>query len=299
MGDGTSIEWTEASWNPLRARDCLTRQPGWYCEIISPGCQNCYAQAINKRLGTGSSYLKKDRRVSETYLDEKLLAQPLRWRRPRRIFVCSMSDLFGEWVPDEMIDRIFAVMALCPQHTFQVLTKRAERMRDYMRGLEDPWKGHADRPRCMAHAKNLWLGVSVEDQRRADERIPLLLETPAAVRWVSAEPLLEAVDFHQVMHAWRMMTGSEFLRRSPANIDWIVVGGESGPGARPFNIDWARSIIAQCQAAGVACFVKQLGAKPYWQEDATAPLPLRDHKGGAIEEWPADLRIREYPVPQP
>jgi protein gp37 len=142
MGSKTSIEWTAdkdgnagASWNPIRARDLgpVGTGPGIgsHCEIVSPGCEHCYAQAINQRLGTHRPYLRTSRKEVQIYLDEKMLTAPLRWRKPRRIFVGSMTDLFGDWVTDEMLDRIFAVMALCPQHTFLVLTKRAERMRDY------------------------------------------------------------------------------------------------------------------------------------------------------------------------
>ena len=223
MGDNSKIEWTDASWNPIRARDLgpVSTGPGigTHCEIVSPGCEHCYAQAINKRLGTHRPYLRTERDHVRVYLDERPLAQPLHWRRPRMIFVGSMTDLFGDWVTDDMLDRIFAVMALCPQHIFQVLTKRAERMRDYCRHVEvaaRTWSaasevvatlwalGHqgatwgGDRPWPL---RNIWPGVSVEDQRRADERIPLLLETPAAVRWISAEPLLGSVDLTTIRHS--------------------------------------------------------------------------------------------------
>jgi len=262
------------------------------------------------RLGTGGEYLKRYRATNDIFLDEKILTQPLHWKRPRRIFPCSMSDLFGEWVPDEMIDRVFAVMALCPRHSFQVLTKRAERMRDYMRsregsdaidilrGGDGSWKWPLD---------NAWYGVSVEDQRRADERIPVLLDTPAAVRWVSAEPLLGPVDF-DIEHEdeiWHTLSGyvssDAFGRMGKLHvpINWVVVGGESGPGARPFKIEWARSIIAQCKAAGVAVFMKQLGANPQhngrWTGEAYETR-LRDRKGGDPSEWASDLRVREYPA---
>ena len=208
------------------------------------------------------------------------------------IFVCSMTDLFGEWVTDDMLDRIFAVMALCPQHTFQVLTKRPERMRDYFLRIPDRWAGVGRNPTWSSPLPNVWLGVSVEDQRRADERIPELLRTPAAVRWISAEPLLGSINV-----SWWLTKGIDLLTRQPGpRVNWVVVGGESGPGARPFDIQWAREIIRASMNAGVPVFMKQLGSHPY--NSAAYPLKsiiMRDRKGGDPEEWPEDLRIREYP----
>jgi protein gp37 len=222
-----------------------------------------------------------------------------------------MTDLFGDWVTDEMIDRVFAVMALSPQHTFQVLTKRADRMRNYL-SLS---AGSYGSMRLMMIAKtsgdeaiklrlwplpNVWLGVSVEDQRRADERIPVLLETPAAVRWLSVEPQLEHIDL-RLMDDYISDPGVAIQSCHSGRISWAVCGGESGAGSRPFDIRWARSIIAQCAAAGVACFVKQLGSNPrletcvdtsYFKRDDYRP---RDRKGGDISEFPPDLRVREYP----
>ncbi len=349
MSDGTHIEWTAtvhpdgtispgATWNPIRARR-KDGQPnkgggGWHCERVSPGCQHCYAERLNgKRFGTGLPYNRKSRDLVDIYLDEKALTQPLHWRRPRKIFVCSMTDLFGEWVPDEMIDRVFAVMALSPQHTFQVLTKRPERMREYLSGPRwqavngaiwarsgyetpgalEPLEGTWPLPNC-------WLGVSAEDQEQADKRIPELLATPAAVRFVSAEPLLGPVDFSPWLMrvatsgpGWRM-SGGTALAIADVVLDWVIAGGESGPGARPFGIEWARSVVRQCQAAGVAVFVKQLGARPYSETrrvvtgsvypsaraartygEEPVILDLRDRKGGGIAEWPEDLRMREFP----
>jgi protein gp37 len=193
---------------------------------------------------------------------EDRLDQPLRWTKPRKVFVNSMSDLFHEDVPDAFIDRVFAVMALAPQHTFQILTKRAERMREYMSGRRTRRGDRAVRPherRAPRIAKgsyswplpNVWLGVSVENQHFADERIPLLLQTPAAVRFISAEPLLGPVDLAHWL---------DDIPSGSRRLDWVIVGGESGPGARPFDLAWARSIVQQCQAAGVPVFVKQLGA---------------------------------------
>jgi protein gp37 len=332
MGSKTKIEWTAtvnsdgtvtpgSSWNPIRARtgheDFEGVRVGWHCEKVSPGCANCYAERINRRVGTRERYGKG---VAESFLDEKMLTAPLRWRKPRRVFVCSMSDLFGNWVPDEWLDRIFAVMALAPQHTFQVLTKRSARMREYMgRGKDSEafkpiWEA-AGRPKSLKWPPpNVWLGVSAEDQPRLDERGPDLLETPAAVRFVSAEPLLGSLDLNRkelVCKTWRRgFTIGRYL-------DWVIVGGESGPGARPMDIAWARDIVEQCREDRVACFVKQLGSVAAIELAAWRDLPwtpllnhrrhvelekrglvrlwFRHPKGGDPEEWPEDLRVREFP----
>jgi protein gp37 len=229
-------------------------------------------------------------------LVEEALDRPLNWKKPRRIFVNSMSDLFHEAVPDDWLDSIFRAMMHAPQHIYQILTKRPERMLAYLRdqGLGWPWR-------------HVWLGVSVEDQATADERIPLLLQTPAAVRWVSYEPALGPVSFRWASwEPWNArkdrgeaLNHLDGLRR----LDWIVVGGESGPGARPFDYAWARSTITQCRTAGVPVFVKQLGARGWntpppgetrrMQDVFVKP---RDRKGGDPTEWPEDLRVREYPT---
>lgn len=261
MADHTHIEWTDATWNPLAG-----------CSLVSPGCTNCYAMRDAHRLANnpspkvsakyeGTTRLVKGKPVwtgRVNLADDATLTQPLRWSRPRRIFVNSMSDLFHEDVPDEWIDRIFAVMALCPQHQFQVLTKRAARMREYMTDpatmaniyelMANMAFGKAAKAELSALGSwplpNVWLGVSAEDQTRADERIPLLLETPAAIRWISAEPLLGGLD----LLPW--------LDR----LDWVVVGGESGPGARPMHPDWVHYIRRQCTATATPFLFKQWGA---------------------------------------
>jgi len=238
-----------------------------------------------------------------------------------------MSDLFHEKVSNLWLDRMFAVMALAGRHTFQCLTKRAERMRDYCNDPETRRRvgivmldlikeGEFDVPngmivpleRCPDSTNekpafwsvwplpNIWMGVSAEDQKTADERIPLLLQTPAAIHWVSYEPALGPVDFTNLSPPnFINAFGHSFGLPS---LDWIVVGGESGPEARPFNVQWARDTIAQCKAAGVACFVKQLGANPGQERDTKGDWhswKLLDRKGGDIEDWPKDLQIREYP----
>ena len=305
MADKTKIEWTDASWTPIRARNLATGRIGWHCEHATTGCEFCYAENMNKRLGTELPFKPGHRRDIEIFLDEKMLTVPLRWKKPRMIFVCSMSDLFADFVKDEWIDRMLAVMALCPQHTFQVLTKRAERMRDYLianRALQI--NGHiwsllgTPRGSKIEHGggwqislplPNVWLGVSCERQQEADERIPLLQQTPATIRFISAESLLGPIDLN-----------SEGICRAnmrygplPSNLDWVIVGGESGRHARPMQVEWARDIVEQCKTAKVPCFVKQLG-------DAALsdgyPLHLRKAKGGDINEWPLVVRVREQPI---
>lgn len=271
---------------------------------------------------------------------DQVLTKPLRTKKPTLYFVNSMADLFHEDVPDEWIDRVFAVMALCPQHSFQVLTKRAARMRAYLQrySYEEPEpSGIADAAaellnvfdwgRCgststsittshqTAHGwtlkewplPNVHMGVSAEDQARANERIHELRHTPAAVRFVSYEPALGPIDFTRtndidtvatdVLRGVRVdpktmlhVPGDEPL----APLDWVIVGGESGPDARPCYIEWIRSAVAQCRAASVPVFVKQMGARPIWPK--AERRALADAKGGNMAEWPPDLQIREMPT---
>jgi protein gp37 len=214
-------------------------------------------------------------------LVENHLEDPLHWRKPQRVFVNSMSDLFHEALPDEAIDRIFAVMALCPQHTFQVLTKRR---------MQEVWS------RC-GPLPNVWLGVSVEDQATADERIPLLLQTPAPVRFVSYEPALGPVDFTHLPFKPGAARTLDALR-CPSRVSWIIVGGESGPGARRFDLEWMRSVVSQCKAAGVSVFCKQIGSNPYWAGYEMGRAKKQDRKGGDWSQWPSDLRVRQFPACQ-
>ncbi|WP_062223193.1 phage Gp37/Gp68 family protein [Aureimonas sp. D3] len=280
MADGTPIEWTDATWNPITG-----------CSVVSPGCTNCYAMKLaGSRLRNEPSRAGLTRQTKggavwtgEVRFNERTLDQPLHWRRPRMIFVCAHADLFHENVPDEWIDRIFAVMALAPQHQFQVLTKRPERMRAYLTADDGfgPWGRVEHRARQLASVPigktlahlgggslpNVWLGVSVEDQLRADTRVPILLETPAAVRWVSAEPLLGPIDFTMIPTG--DMLGEHILcmdallgppdLEAGARLDWVVVGGESGKGARPMHPEWVRSIRDQCSEAGAPFLFKQWG----------------------------------------
>lgn len=349
----TSIQWCDLVWNCVRG-----------CSMVSSGCTRCYAMNIAARFsgsdqpfaGYAEFRIIGDKReahwTGKVNLVEEKLLEPLsrrKWaskfaekhgRKPR-CFVNSMSDLFHEKLPDESIDRVFAVMAICQEIDFLVLTKRAARMEKWfwahsLPGWSKEWP-----------LANVWLGVSVEDQKRANERIPHLLRTPVAVRFISAEPLLGSVNLASIIvkhedYRWKdccrnVLTGEFYncpfdtndgLQRgmmtvtTEPKLDWVIVGGESGPGARPFDIAWARSIRDQCKAAGVACYVNQLGSNPQeiaypqfvtdheaenwmaadwtriWENSANhwrRYIRLKDNKGGDVAEWPEDLRIREVP----
>ena len=300
VSDKTGIEWCDATWNPVRG-----------CSRVTEGCRHCYAEGIAARFsGPGAPYedlakwvthkdgTREARWTGKTAFVESALDQPLRWRRPRRIFVNSMSDLFHETIPGEWIDRIFAVMALAPQHQFIVLTKRPKRMRHYTTHGGRPglvWQAvgtviERQRPRrwyglygespklaaLSAHGAawggerpwplaNVALGVSIADQADADRWVPVLLETPAAVRLVSCEPLLGPIDMlrtPRIGDTWDWLTGerqTSSSQTSTPHIDWVIVGGESGGGARPMDPAWARSLRDQCIAAGVPFHFKQWG----------------------------------------
>jgi len=265
MADKTKIEWTDATWNPITG-----------CSVVSPGCTNCYAMRLAgtrlqhhpSRAGLTDASKAGPVWNGQVRLNEQWLDQPVRWKKPRRVFVCAHGDLFHENVPDEWVDKVFRVMALSDQHIFQVLTKRPERMKDYIaaanKRIGSAWP-----------LLNVHLGVSVEDQARADERIPHLLDTPAAVRFISAEPLIGSVDLrllhHDGMTNIDALTGHHGvtlpLKGRCPHIDWVIVGGESGPGYRPMDLDWARSIRDQCKAAGVPFFMKQTAGKKAIPDD--------------------------------
>ncbi len=264
MASASKIEWTDATWNPFAG-----------CAVLSPGCTNCYAMKMAARLDAMGQPLYKGltrpskagpvwRGTVRRASDDVLLA-PLRRRKPTTYFVNSMSDLFYELFDDALIDQMFAVMALCPQHTFQVLTKRAERMREYLRKKTDvpdfapgdgirlrAWRAHDVAIEHVQAIKwplpNVWLGVSCERQQEFDERWPHLRDTPAAVRFISYEPALGPLDIARAT----MCRGDQVL-------DWLICGGESGPNARPMNPQWARGVRDQCKAWGVAFFHKQNG----------------------------------------
>lgn len=274
----TAIEWTDTVWNPVTG-----------CSKVSEGCRNCYAFALHdmrhKAFREGKKLPQQYAKpFNEIQLFSVRLEQPLKWRKPRRIFVNSMADLFHDDVPFDFIDQVFAVMALCQQHTFQILTKRPKRMLEYFAVNETRWDKLADiapymeqwgwiSPEDAANIAppgstlpkwprwplpNVWLGTSVENQKEADERIPLLLETPAAVRFLSCEPLLGPVDLEftaQYEHPDNEGYGVTAIK----GLDWVIVGGESGPNARPMHPDWAEGLRDQCEEYGVPFFFKQWG----------------------------------------
>lgn len=242
----TKIEWATHTWNPITG-----------CSPVSEGCQNCYAARIAKRLAGKAGYPKDD--PFRVTLHPERLREPLRWRKPRNVFVVSMGDLFHEDVPEKWFSDIYAIIMESKRlrlgHTFIILTKRPKRMAELIRPKEP--------------LTNLWLGVTAENQQRADERIPILLQIPAAVRFVSVEPMLEPVDLNQLIipgnnpmeyHISALHEQhDDCLYESPTQLDWVICGGESGPGARPMHPDWARSLRDQCQTAGTPFFFKQWG----------------------------------------
>ncbi len=286
MGGKSDIEWTDATWNPMAG-----------CSVKSPACKHCYAMKMAGRLAAmgqakyaGTTIKTKAGFVftGTVNLDEGALAKPGEWKRGRRIFVNSMSDLFHENVPDAWVDRVVYEMATLPRHTFQVLTKRPARMRAYLCALRDGRKldlGADVTLSLPAPLPNVWWGVTVEDQRRAEERIPHLLATPAAVRFLSCEPLLGPIDLESAWHgesaldaecwgecAWctndkpplhncrRGLQSDAVADKGRSGLDWVIAGGESGPGARPMQPWWLQSLRDQCQSAEVPFFFKQWGA---------------------------------------
>jgi protein gp37 len=301
MANNSSIEWTDATWNPTTG-----------CTRASAGCDHCYAFTMTKRLAAmgqekyqGLAGKGHFNGFLQTWMDE--LARPLRWKKPRNVFVNSMSDLFHAEVPFEFIDHVFAVMALCGQHTFQILTKRPERMAEYLavEHLNDRiysfMESHAEAEGIADFLfddlplANVWLGTSVEDQPNADERIPHLLRCPAAVRFLSCEPLLGPLD----LTAIERTRATGFMRPLDGRfntINWVIVGGESGHHARPMHPSWAQAIRDQCTAAGVPFFFKQWGE---W-------IPICELADGEhrklYEEMPPSRRNPEgyqrYRVPQ-
>jgi protein gp37 len=306
VSDQSDIQWTDTTWSPATG-----------CDRTSEGCDHCYALTLAKRLkamGSAKYQTDGDSRTSGpgfgVAMHADALTLPLAWRKPRKIFVNSMSDLFHAKISDEFIAQVFAVMAAAPQHVYQILTKRHGRMRSLLNSPafgEMVWRAFVD----LEHPRKDWataekllgdrgprtvmrplpwvhLGVSVENQRWADIRIPALLQTPAAVRFLSCEPLLGEVSLRQ----W-LGTVPEcgcWGDGGSAPIDWVIVGGESGPGARPMDSLWAMDVAIQCGAHRIPVFVKQLGS--VWARENGA----LDRKGGDPQEWPVGLRVREFPT---
>lgn len=311
MADKTKIEWTEATWNPITG-----------CTVHSAGCTNCYAMKLAgtrlqhhpSRAGLTKPSKAGPVWTGEVRFNEEWLKQPLKWKKPRMIFVCAHGDLFHEDVPDEWIDHIFAVMALCPQHTFQVLTKRSARMREYFNAWYEDWS-RVDAIWEQNHRildagfkwpegkemewplSNVWLGVSVESNQHRD-RIIDLSQTSAALRWISGEPLLDEIsltdiplngglDEHGIQWLFNALTGEQYFiddlgKRGSGDgpvmecLDWVVAGGESGQGARPMHPGWVCSLRDQCAAAGTPYFFKQ------WGQWAPSDEPLANAKGWRV-----------------
>lgn len=308
MGQKTGIEWTEATWNPIRG-----------CSRVSEGCRHCYAETVANRFkGPGEPYegliAKGGQWNGEVKLLEHKLAEPCRWSKPRMIFVNSMSDLFHPAVSFETIAGIFGIIAAASWHTFQALTKRPQRMFEFFQWIDQhPERKDFDSPQARSQLgtdhwipfflaqkaskllpdggagltvdikgcwplDNLWLGVSVEDQATANHRIPQLLNTPAAVRWISAEPLLGPVD----------LSSLPYPSKVSGNLHWVVVGGESGTHARPMHPDWARNLRNQCQSAGVPFLFKQWGEwLPVLGQSEGVPIRGRTHsfEDGTFMGW--------------
>ncbi len=299
----TPIQWADHSINPFRARNLKTGKVGHFCAKVSAGCKNCYSSKLQSPHLVGLPFLVENLPKVELFLEQKALDEVNRRVKPTKYFWCDMTDMFWEEYPDEWIDRCIGVMAWTRRHTHLVLTKRSKRLMEYSQGLAALTR--QQRGVRMARAKgfdvlddtpggmdwplpNIWFMVSCEDQPTADERITHLLQTPAEVRGVSYEPALGPINFFTM--PWTITQG---------NLHWIIVGGESGPGARAFDLGWARNTVKQCAVAGVACFVKQIGAKPYQggSDEATRRTfyPISDKKGGLMSEWPADIQVRQFP----
>jgi protein gp37 len=317
----TSIEWTTFSANPLKYRD-VSGEKVWGCVHHSPGCINCYSEALAKRYGRGGPFNAQTMRGLTPFLDDDEIHKMRNAKVVKGVpvsgskcFVGDMTDVFGEWVPDALLDELFATFMWRPDVTWQVLTKRADRMRAYSAGLAA--LSPVDRAHRWAESilsnrglrfsgdvvtsgvdwpvQNVWMGVSCEDQKRTDDRLPHLLQTPAAVRFISAEPLLEGLDIAK-------------HRPGALGLHLVIIGAESGRGARPCELWWIKNLVGQCRDAGVAPFVKQVGPNPAPRRIpypaggphayTLEPLRIRDAKGGDMSEWPEDLRVRQFPVAQ-
>lgn len=291
MGKNTKIEWTQGS----DGTPGMTFNPWWGCQRVSPGCESCYAETLANRYGHavwGPAKTTERRGMSESYW-----RQPIRWQatatktgQRARVFCASMADVFEDHPQvAEWRMRLFNLIDSTPMLDWLLLTKRPENVMPMM----------ADWLEGTAFPSNIWLGTSVEDQRRADERILHLLRVPARVRFLSCEPLLGPVDISR----WLLAGFPKHIDRygrahgAPLNIHWLIVGGESGHGARPMELAWARALVEQCRAAGVAPFVKQLGSvwAREWCYASKTVAQWGDTKGGDMQYWPEDLRVREFP----
>jgi protein gp37 len=293
MGD-TSIEWTDKSWNPIRARNTKTGKIGWHCEPVTAGCAFCYAEEINQhRFGTGLPYKPGHLKNGdvEIFIDERMEVEPLKWRKPQKVFPCSMTDMFGDFVHTDIILRMLWVMMVTPHLTYQIVTKRPRRMCSMFRQMGDNWeKARSERmdltnahtggkPAYMKIAEeatwplpNVWAGTSTEDQQAFDERVPWLEETPAAVRFISLEPMLGPVRVRGIFG-------------DRPNLDWVIVGCESGRSAREPEglLGMMGDVVDDCRRQGIACFIKQI------------PGAVRGKPIKTIEDFPEALRVRQWP----
>jgi len=311
MGYNTKITWTDATLNPYRGTKGTYR-----CTKVSEGCRHCYAEAMNKRgLHGGITNFTAD--ADSLRYDDIIARKAYAWTTPRMVFVNSMSDTFHEEATVEILAKLFAVMEIASWHTYQVLTKRPERMRTVLGSLdfwfavsaamkrEKDWiKEHLSQRRANQLAErscdpsalwpklHIWIGTTCENQDRFNERISVLLDTPASCRFVSFEPLLGRVDASRAFGPQRMRLGVKAASYD-RGIDWIIIGGESGPHARLFGIEWAYELIEQAKKWNVPVFFKQLGAKPFQR------ITLMHPKGADPKEWPSNLQVQQWPDLQP
>lgn len=302
----TNIQWTDETDNII-----VVKGGGWWCRMISPGCANCYAANINQNPFYGGNKLAYRGDAPEMELRMDVINGWAKQRKPKKHFVASMTDVFGDWVTQGMATEFLRGMWRAPMQTFQVLTKRPDIALDRI----SKWLLCDMLEQLPA---NIWIGTSVEDQERADERIPHLLRIPAKVRFLSVEPMLGPVNLTRIefkeedceislncLDGMGVVENSESpsaLIEGAPRVHWVIFGGESGKGARPCNIQWIRDGVEQCKAAGVAAFVKQLGSKPFAPDTFHGTGALKDcshlikhKKGGDMSEWPEDLRIRQFP----
>jgi protein gp37 len=311
VSTSTAIQWTDVTDNII-----VVEGGGWWCRMISPGCMNCYAAKLNQSAFFGGNKRAYKGEAPTMVLRPEICDGWAKQTKPKRHFVASMTDVFGEWVTQNQVDYFLYSMLQAPKQTFQVLTKRP----DVAKHCIDIWLDGAG---LVKLPPNVWLGVSVEDQKRADERIPVLLSIPAKVRFLSVEPMLGAV--HLDNWFWQLPEpicpscprdadcGCGFQtakQNGRPSIDWVIVGGESGARARPCDVQWVTNIVYDCRVAGCPVFVKQLGACAATDESTSDGWPagtefdvncitrikLKHPKGGDMAEWPEDLRVRDFPA---
>lgn len=312
MGAKTAIQWTESTWTPIRARDPKTGKVGWHCTKPSAGCKFCYSEEMNVRLGSGLRFTALA--SPELFINDRIMQWPSMWRAPRRIFVCSMTDLFGEFHSWEMILDVFGVMAKNQRHTYLILTKRPDRALQFVEHVakvrtKPGWFAKHDWPEdTVWPLPCVWQGVTAENQATADERLPILRRIPAAMRFVSVEPMLEKIDLrlpHPEDGGCCSLCGCEWEPDHECSpgfggpISWLIFGGESGKHARRCKLEWIVDGIQQCREAGAAAFVKQLGGN-LDDEDLhlcarTSGRSMRHPKGGEPSEWWPPIRVQQYP----